>query len=484
MAAMNSTRHSLRGAFTLGTASALDYVLQFILPIVLVRSLDPTAFGEYRILWLVTNTVMAIAPLYMPQSLFYFLPRAGERRAPYVANVLWFLGLMGVLGALIISPWNPLRPELLHGLPGANDLIPAFVLLWVASTLVEWLANAEGRVGAQARIVITLSLTRVVIVGAVAWFTRDIHAVFFALAAFALLRCLFVLGDILRRYGKAGLTPNSGLMRQQIAYAAPFGAAGMLYNLRQQSDQWIAASLFSLQQFAAFSISLVVLPLAGLIRQAVSNAILPAMNTRHHQGDVLGAVAINRDANTLTGILLFPVLVYLFVFAEEVIGLVYTVQYLDGAQPMRVYLLGLVGQALVVNNLLITLAQGRFQMRLNAFFLPVAVLLSLGGASVYGLTGAALGSAVTQWGSHLLSIRHVSRISQVGASRLIDWSALAQFAFAGMFAGLLAYFAVRALDTPSMGLRLLVGAAVFSSVYFLSVFWSKPARTLYAAIKH
>lgn len=480
---MTTTRHSLRGAFTLGTASALDYALQFILPIVLVRSLDPTEFGEYRVLWLVTNTVIAIAPMYMPQSLFYFLPRAGERRAPYVANVLWFLAIMGVLGSLIISSWNPLRPELLRGLPGANDLIPAFVLLWVASTLIEWLANTEGRVGAQARIVVILSLTRVVIVGSVAWFTRDIHAVFFALAAFALLRCMFVFGDVLRRYGKAGLTPSSCLMRQQVIYAAPFGAAGMLYNLRQQSDQWIAASLFSLQQFAAFSISLVVLPLAGLIRQAVSNAILPAMNTRHHQGDVLGAVAINRDANTLTAILLFPVLTFLFVFAEEVIGLIYTVQYIDGAQPMRVYLIGLVGQALVVNNLLITLAQGGFQMRLNAIFLPVAVLLSLIGSSAYGMMGVALGSAVTQWGSHLLSIRHVSRIIQVGASRLIDWTALAQFACAAMLAGLLGCFAVRAVDTPSLGGRLLIGAAVFAPVYLLAVFWSKPARMLYAALK-
>lgn len=479
---MNSKRHSLRGAFTLGTASAFDYVLQFILPIILVRSLSTNEFGEYRVLWLVTNTVMAIAPLYMPQSLFYFLPRAGVQRAPYVANVFWFLGFMGVLAAATVSPWNHLRPGLLQGLPGANSVVPAFILLWVGSTLIEWLANTEGRVGTQARIMISLSIARVVIIGAVAWITADIYAVFLSLAVFAMLRCLFVLMDILHRYGRSGLKPDSHLFRAQISYAAPFGAAGMLYNLRQQSDQWIAATLFSLQQFAAFSISLVVLPLAGLIRQAVSNAILPAMNTRYHEGDLLGAVAINRDANTLTGILLFPVLAFLFVFAEEVIGLIYTVQYVEGALPMRIYLLGLAGQALVVNNLLITLAQGGFQMRLNGLLLPIAVLLSLSGASLYGMTGAALGSAVTQWVSHLLSIHHVCRISRVGAGGLIDWYALLQFALAAMFAGLLAYLAVHAVSTSSIGLRLLLGAVVFSLVYVLSVFYSRSARTLYAAL--
>lgn len=481
---MNTTQSSLRGAFTLGTASAIDYALQFLLPIVLVRSLDPDEFGQYRVLWLVTNTVMAIAPLYMPQSLFYFLPRAGERAAPYVANVIWFLVCMGLLGALFVSPWYSMRPGLLAGLPGADDLVPVFVMLWVAGSLIEWLANTEGRVGAQARVIIALSIIRVVVVGAVAWLTGDMFAVVLALAVFALLRCFLILADVLRRYGMAAVSPNLGLLRQQLAYAAPFGMAGMLYNLRQQSDQWIAATLFSLHQFAAFSISLVVLPLAGLIRQALSNAILPAMNARHHQGDLHGAVAINRDANTLTGALLFPVLAFLFVFAEDVIRLVYTERYIDGAQPMRVYLIGLAGQALVVNNLLITLAQGRFQMRLNGFFLPVAVLLSLGGAYTFGVMGAAVGSAAAQWGSHMLSIRHVCRISQSSVSQLIDWAALAHFACAATIAGLLAHWSVEALVNASQLLsQLALGAMVFALAYALTVFWSKPVRALYAMLK-
>lgn len=481
---MTTTAHSLRGAFTLGTASAIDYILQFILPIVLVRSLDPTEFGQYRVLWLVTNTVMAIAPLYMPQSLFYFLPRAEGQRAPYVANVLWFLVFMGLLGALFVSPWNPLRTALLVELPGADGLVPVFILLWVASTLIEWLANTEGRVAMQARIIIALSIIRVVVVGAVAWVTGDMLAVLLALTGFALLRCLILLVDILHRYGTHAVKPNAQLMRQQLAYAAPFGLAGMLYNLRQQSDQWIAASLFSLHQFAAFSISLAVLPLAGLIRQAVSNAILPAMNVRHHQGDLAGAVALNRDANTLTASLLFPVLAFLFVFAEDVIELIYTEHYVQGAQPMRVYLIGLAGQALVVNNLLITLAQGGFQMRLNGFFLPVAVLLSLGGAYLFGMAGAAVGSAVAQWGSHLLSIRHVCKIGKVRVSHLIDWGDLAYYAGTAILAAALALWAVRLMAVATTMSRLLAGAVIFFLLYVLALFWSRRSRALYAMLRH
>lgn len=481
---MNTTRNILRGAFTLGTASAIDYVIKFILPIVLVRSLDPTEFGQYRQLWLITNTVMAFAPLYMPQSLFYFLPRSEGRGAPYVANVIWFLVFTGMLGAFFVSPWNLLRPEFLCTLPGINSVVPFFVFLWVSSTLIEWLANTEGRISTQAGIVIIFSLARAFIVGLIAWVTSDILMVFVALFVFALIRYLFLLLNILSRYNTDGLTPSFHIMHQQLAYAVPFGIANMLNNLRQQASQWIVVSLFSLHQFAAFSISMVVLPLALLIRRAVSSAILPAMNTYHHQGDIDGAVKINKDANTFTAILLFPVLTYLFVFAEDVIGLIYTDQYVDSTQPMRIFLFGLFAQAFVVNNLLITFSQGRFQMRLNLVFLPVAILLSLWGAHGFGLMGAAFGNAVSQWGSHIISIWYVKRISKVAISKLLDWLALCHFFISASIAGMTAYSSVLALDLSTRAFAIIAGGVIFYFVYILTILPSRSFRQIYFKLKN
>jgi len=46
-----------RRALSLGTANAVDYLLQFALPVVLTRTLDVHAFGEYRLLWLAIATL-------------------------------------------------------------------------------------------------------------------------------------------------------------------------------------------------------------------------------------------------------------------------------------------------------------------------------------------------------------------------------------------------------------------------------------------
>src|SRR4051794_4224858 len=67
----------LRGrALSLGVANAFDYAMQFLLPVVLVRYLDAAAFGEYRLLWVAVGTILPLATLAMPGSLYYFLPRS------------------------------------------------------------------------------------------------------------------------------------------------------------------------------------------------------------------------------------------------------------------------------------------------------------------------------------------------------------------------------------------------------------------------
>ena len=65
-----------RRALSLGSANAVDYVLQFLLPVVLTRTLDAQAFGEYRLLWLAIAALMLVTPMCMAPALYYFLPRS------------------------------------------------------------------------------------------------------------------------------------------------------------------------------------------------------------------------------------------------------------------------------------------------------------------------------------------------------------------------------------------------------------------------
>src|SRR5258708_19920136 len=109
---MSSATASLeRRAVSLGSAYALDYGLQFLLPVVLTRTLDAVSCGEYRLLWLAVSTLLVVMPMCMPQSLYYFLPRSGAaRQRLYLHQCLLFLGFAGVASALLLSPLDPFLP--------------------------------------------------------------------------------------------------------------------------------------------------------------------------------------------------------------------------------------------------------------------------------------------------------------------------------------------------------------------------------------
>src|SRR5258708_13030530 len=64
-----------RQFITLGVANISDFAVQLFTPLVLVRVLDESGFGDYRLLWLAAGTLLAIVPFGMTGSLPYFLPR-------------------------------------------------------------------------------------------------------------------------------------------------------------------------------------------------------------------------------------------------------------------------------------------------------------------------------------------------------------------------------------------------------------------------
>jgi len=84
---------------------------------------------------------------------------------------------------------------------------------------------------------------------------------------------------------------------------APFGAASTLYSLRLQADQWVAAALFSVASFAAFSIGALLAPLLTLLRKSVSHTFLPGMSRLQAAGDLQGMLQMNSRANVMVGAL-------------------------------------------------------------------------------------------------------------------------------------------------------------------------------------
>lgn len=454
-------------ALTLGSANSFDYATQFLLPLVLVRCLTADEFGQYRLLWLTVMTVMAVASLAMPQSLYYFLPRAdAPTRRLYIHQTLLYMLSVGLLGGWAVSAWNPLQPHAIDALNRFGWLVPCLVLFWVSSSLLDILPTIEERVRWQAGVTIALATLRALTLGAAAWLTADLTVLIWLLLALLLFKILLLVRYVGQHHGLDGPWLAGQRFLGQIRHAAPFGLSSALFTLRAQADQWVVASLFAVHSFAAFSIAAVLGPLVNLFRLSVNHAFLPSMSRLHASGDLAGMLDLNSRANVLVGRMVYPLLAFAFVFAEEMVSVVYTAQYIEAANVMRVYIFSLAAMVVEVFSIMLLLKEGLFAMRLNLLALAVSIALSWFGAQSFGLPGAAAGSVTALYLDRFLTLRRISRRLEVPLGQLQDWRTLGLLIAFSAFAGLLAWAVTAnyfAGTTPIP--RMLLGGAVLAATY-------------------
>jgi len=456
---MSPAQHSLeRRALSLGTAYAIEFGLQFLLPVVLTRALDPHSFGEYRLLWLAISTLLAIAPMCMPESLYYFLPRStGERRRLYLNQALIFMVGAAAFSALALSAWNPLLPASMRAFVGEKGwVISAFGLFWIFSALLDVLPTVDERVGWQARVIVSLAAIRAISLSATAFLTHDLRDVLYVLVAFAACKAALLVWYIVRHYGIGGPWAEGKAYKEQMHQAAPFAASGALHGFRAQGDQWIVAALFTVPQFAAFSVSGVLAPIIQIFRQSVNHVFLPSMSRHEAEGNFGSMLALNSRANAMVGLLVFPMLLFGFVFAHPLISLIYTPQYLDAVPVLRVYTIGLLAYVVELTSILFVLKQGTYCAKVMAVALAVALPTSYFGALHFGLPGAAMGTVLAVYVERAISLTRIARLTQVPVSRLQDWGTLGGLLAAATLASAaagtaLSWGGLRPIETLALG---------------------------------
>ncbi|WP_429202550.1 lipopolysaccharide biosynthesis protein [Massilia sp. UYP11] len=400
-----------RSAAFLTAGGMAEFALQFLMPVILVRQLDFDAFGQYRFLTLMLGTALALAPAFMPQALYYFLPRADGRQLTVIGNALAYLACMGLVVALLASPASPLAGDLLRALHGATHGLSALYLgLSVLLSITTTLAIAEGRILWHCSTELALALLRTALVALAAILSHDIAWVLAALVLDATLRLAVLAAYFLTRPGGARLRCEPASLLAQWRYALPFAAGGSLFAMRAQADGWIAASVMPAHLFAAFSIGAVVLPVATLIRQPINSAMLPHLNRAVAAGARADVHALLLKGSGAATLLLAPLAGALFLLAPEIVALVYTERYLAAVPVMRLYLVLVALQSVAIGFAMPALDMGRLALRINLAGLALSATLSLAGVHWFGLAGAALGSVAAFLLCELANARAVGKV--------------------------------------------------------------------------
>jgi O-antigen/teichoic acid export membrane protein len=464
---MSSPDSSVKPTAVLVAGRVVGVAAGVLVPVVLARVFDPHAFGTYKQLMLLYSTLLLVVPFGLAESLFYFVPRDASAAGRHVANALLSLALSGGVALLGLGlAREPLARALANPELAAHlGVLGLLLLLGVAGSALEIVMIARGRYAAAAFAYGSSDVLRAAAFLLPAlWFAR-LDAMLAGALAFAALRLAAAVAWCAREF-QGALRPSLRLLRGQLAYALPFGAAAALEIAQANLHQYAVAHAVNAAAFAVYAVGCLQVPLVDLVTASAGNVLMVRMGACE---DPEAARGLWRQTAAQLAFVLFPIVGLLLVAAPDLITLLYTDTYRASVPIFRVFCLGILLGALPTDAVLRARAQTRFLLGMNA--LRVALVSILIGACLqaFSLVGGALATLLAAAAGKALSLARVSRLLGTGWRGLLPWQRLAATALASGLASVVALLARGAGEGGA--LWSLPSAAAAYALAYLAAAW-------------
>ena len=441
-----------------------------IAPIVLARYLSRADFGDYKQLLLLADTATGIILLGIPVSLFYYVPRSGSSSHGLVVRSLGALMVLGVVGATLFG-FAGGTLEQVFNVPFSAHLpwLIAYVAISVPSNLTYSLPIADQRAQYQAFLLIALESGRALVLALTAITTRSITPLVIALVVYAATKLLagffYVFVQRSEPAGERGDPPG---FIEQMRYSTTMWGAGLLTLVRDQSHFFFVSAMFTDEQYAAYAIGTLSIPIVGHVNDAIGNVMQVQVAGTYHTGhyDEVRRVWF-RGLHNLA-LVLIPLFVVIEVYAHDLIVVAFGTQYADSVPILRAYFLILLVFVPLLSSPLLK-ATGdihvHFLCDFASFVGTLATLLVAG--RYFGLPGAAVSPALGYVAFALTATPVAARRLRLPATAVYDIGPKARIAFWSVVACLLPWGAMQGLPPA---LRLVAGG-LLSGVLWAAAAW-------------
>jgi O-antigen/teichoic acid export membrane protein len=459
-------------AFWLLIAKTLAFIFAFALPVLLTRSLNLNEYGLFKQVFLIITTATALLPLGFGMSSYYYLPRENDlsRRGQVILNILLFNLIMGAAACLVFIFWPGFIVKIFRDPTIGSYAVPVgvVILLWLFSSFLETVAVANQELRLAAIFIVAGQLTRTILLLTAALVFDTVQALVYAAVIHGALQSVVLLWYVSSRFPLFWRAFDWSLTTKQVAYALPFGLAGLLYTIQTDLHNYFVSNRFSPATFAIYSIGVAQLPLVGILRESVSSVILPHISYLQEQSHAPQIIVLLANATRKLAAVILPVYAFLMVTGREFLTFVFTSAYAESWPIFAINLTLLPLCLLDVDAVARAYKDHRFFLVKLQIVLSAVMGLALWyGISNFGLIGAI---SVVVGINFILRVALAVRFSKVLGAKLRDlklFKDVGKLAVASAVGGLLCLFTRSLIIAAGFGpLMILIACfVVFVALY-------------------
>ncbi len=374
-------------------AKVTGFVFSFLLPLLVVRFLTQDMVGVYRQVFQVIATAVAILPLGVSISAYYFLSRETERRGSAVFNILIFNFLIGGAACLALFAYPQILGNIFQNaeITRLSALIGVVIWLWIFSAFLETaaIANQEPRT-ATAFIILAQFTKAFFMVGAVVWF-GSVEAFVYAAILQAALQTLVLLSYLKSRFPRFWTKFDFAFFREQLIYALPFGFAGLLWTLQTDIHNYFVGYRFSAAEFAVYAYGCFQIPLIAMLSESVTSVLIPRMSRLQSENDKPEMIRLTVRAMQKLAFFYFPIYVFLIITAQTFVVTLFTRNYAASVPIFIINLTLLPFMVWAVDPIVRAYTElGRFLLTLRIF-----IFIALVAALYFGIQNLNLSGMIT-----------------------------------------------------------------------------------------
>ncbi len=409
-----------------------NYGLMLISPVLLVRLLSVAQFGRYREFLLYASMLQAIAVFSINDSILYCIPAhpaSRWRTVRQTAVLIASSSLIAVAGLAVLD-------RACGGRIVGSLLLPIclYVLFCANLDFWDWFWVATDRPGLLFAYTSVRLAARVIVAVVTAALTHDVRAIIWALIALEGLRMLGAAVIMMAVDRSAAEPPLADPWREQLRYCVPSGTASVLSTLNRNLSGLVVAKALGAVAFAQYAIGKYGEPVVLTLRNSVSAVVLPEMIRRDREPRE-EPLALWRRATVINTILLFPIVVVVWRYAQPLIETVFGRSYAPAALVLRIYTLSIVRECFDFAPALRARNQTRPLVESNvgsiaACGLMLAILIPLGA----GVPGAMAAVVIGMVADAVWLARATMRHFGVGIGGLLPWASTGKVALAALIA--------------------------------------------------
>lgn len=368
--ATNNTKQ----AFWVSIGSLFSFGFATVSSMILSRYFDKGDYGTYKQVMYVYNTMLMVFTLGLPKTFSYFLPRVKTNEAKNLINKITKLFfILGGLFSVVLYASSGLIADILNN----PELKVALRYFSIVPCLMLPTMGLDGILATYKKtkfLAVYTICTRLAMLLCVAMpvmlFNLDYLS---AIIGFVIASTFsFVLALALKNYPvkQFGNESTSVSYKDIFTFSLPLMYASLWGVLMNSADQFFVSRYFGSETFADFSNGSMELPFVGMVVSACSTVLSPIFSRMAHENVNLyeQAYPLWKSVYRKTAMLLYPLIVYCFVFADTIMVFLYGGKYDSSQYFFRIKVLTYIFSLIVFAPFLINAGKVMFYSKVTAIF--------------------------------------------------------------------------------------------------------------------